>query len=262
MVNLSLTNLDEYMMCVYNLGYSRRWPTRFSQPTIQDLKEVWNGVEDDNVRREAYLVLLNTIPSTLKYLVRNVRSGDVIGIWRAIMDRFFHATPDKVRLLVNEWNTLSMLTLKLPLDKFIAIIHVKATTLKRYGVSVSEEEVVQIFVSGLTKDYGWFRCHQRMNSTKLSLVEASKICLDYAYDHDLMTVKEKVLAVHDASGNSKAKGLCRNFNTAKGCQRNPCPYKHDKMTKPVAIGDKKVLVANTGGRKCFGCNSTEHFLDT
>ncbi len=81
MVNLSLTNLDEYMVCIYNLGYSRMWPTKFSAPTAKDLREVWKGDEDDSVRREAYLVLLNTIPPSLKYLVRNVRSGDVGGIF-------------------------------------------------------------------------------------------------------------------------------------------------------------------------------------
>ena len=49
LVNLSLTNLDEYMVCIYNLGYSRMWPTKFAQPTNKDLEEVWRGdVEGDN----------------------------------------------------------------------------------------------------------------------------------------------------------------------------------------------------------------------
>jgi hypothetical protein len=185
LVNLSLTNLDEYMVCIYNLGYSRMWPTKFAQPTNKDLEEVWRGeVEGDNVRREAYLVLLNTIPSSLKYLVRNVQSGDVLGIWKAILDRLLHTTPDKKRSLINDWNMLSMNGLKMPLDKFVAHLYVKADTLKRYGVEVSEEEMVQVFIAGLTKDYDWFRCHQRMSVTHLSMAQATKICFDYAYDND------------------------------------------------------------------------------
>jgi hypothetical protein len=257
LVNLSLTNLDEYMVCIYNLGYSRMWPTKFAQPTNKDLEEVWRGeVEGDNVRREAYLVLLNTIPSSLKYLVRNVQSGDVLGIWKAILDRLLHTTPDKKRSLINDWNMLSMNGLKMPLDKFVAHLYVKADTLKRYGVEVSEEEMVQVFIAGLTKDYDWFRCHQRMSATSLSMAQATKICLDYAYDNDLMSFKETkpILNVVDASGNSKAKAICRNFNSAKGCSRTPCAYKHEKL--PAAGGSKAGVE-----RKCWSCQSTKHMLD-
>jgi hypothetical protein len=119
-----------------------------------------------------------------------VQSGDVLGIWKAILDRFLHTTPDKKRSLINDWNMLSMNGLKMPLDKFVAHLYVKADTLKRYGVEVSEEEMVQVFIAGLTKDYDWFRCHQRMSATPLSMAQATKICLDYAYDNDLMSFEE------------------------------------------------------------------------
>ena len=260
LVNLSLTNLDEYMVCIYNLGYSRMWPTKFAQPTNKDLEEVWRGeVEGDNVRREAYLVLLNTIPSSLKYLVRNVQSGDVLGIWKAILDRLLHTTPDKKRSLINDWNMLSMNGLKMPLDKFVAHLYVKADTLKRYGVEISEEEMVQVFIAGLTKDYDWFRCHQRMSATSLSMAQATKICVDYAYDNDLMSFKESrpILHVADASGNSKAKAICRNFNSEKGCSRTPCAYKHEKL--PAAGGNQKA--SSSVERKCWSCQSTKHMLD-
>ena len=52
LVTLSMTNLDEYMVCIHNLGYSRMWPANFSQPTSSDLEEVWCGEgESDNVRK-------------------------------------------------------------------------------------------------------------------------------------------------------------------------------------------------------------------
>ena len=96
--------------------------------------------------------------------------------------------------------------LKMPLVKFVAHLYVKADTLTRYGVEVSEEEMVQVFIAGLTKDYDWFRCHQRMSVTHLSMAQATKICLDYAYDNDLMSFEETkpILNVVDASGNSKS----------------------------------------------------------
>ena len=214
-------------------------------------------MEGDNDRRAAYLVLLNTIPSSLKYLVRNVQSGDVLGIWKAILDRLLHTTPDKKRSLINDWNMLSMNGLKMPLDKFVGHLYVKADTLKRYGVEVSEEEMVQVFIAGLTKDYEWFRCHQRMSATCLSMAQATKICLDYAYDNDLMSFEENkpILNVVDASGNSKSKAICRNFNSEKGCSRTPCAYKHEKL--PAAGGSNKAGVE----RKCWSCQSTKHMLD-
>ena len=259
LVMLSLTNLDEYMVCIYNLGYSRKWPTKFSQPTSADLKEVWDGEgEGDNVRREAYLVLLNTIPSTLKYLVRSVQSGDVLGVWKAILDRLLHTTPDKKRAMINDWNTLSMNGLKMPLDKFVAHLYTKANTLLRYGVEITESEMVQVFVAGLTKDYDWFRCHQRMSTTPMSMAQATKICFDYAYDHDLMNnnASQPVLNVVDASGNSKPKAICRNFNSDKGCNRTNCAYKHEKSTTAVS-GKTTTSVM----RKCWACQSTKHMLD-
>lgn len=259
LVNLSLTNLDEYMVCIYNLGYSRMWPTRFAQPTSSDLEEVWCGDGDgDNVRREAYLVILNTIPSSLKYLVRSVQSGDVLGLWKAILDRLLHITPDKKRTMITEWNQISMSNLKMPLDKFVSHLYVKANTLKRYGIEISDAEMLQVFVAGLTKDYDWFRCHQRMSTVTLTMAKATKICLDYAYDNDLMNSKETkpILNVVEASGNSKPKAVCRNFNSAKGCTRSPCAYKHEKLS---AIGTSNNNAS--AGRKCWSCQSTKHMLD-
>ena len=37
MVTLSTENFDEYKTSIYNLGYSRKWPTEWSKPTFQNL---------------------------------------------------------------------------------------------------------------------------------------------------------------------------------------------------------------------------------
>lgn len=182
LVNLSLTNLDDYLTSIYNLGYSRMWNQEYYQPTLYNIRDQFYPVYDQDqgsqksiVHREAYLVLLNTIPPSLKYLVREVEVGDVMGIGRRIFDRFLHITPEKKRLLQNEWNALSMDTLGMSIDKFaISHIYLKANNLKRYGIKVNEEDMVQTFVTGLSKDFDWFRHHRRMFPGSVSLAEACK----------------------------------------------------------------------------------------
>ena len=156
MVTLALDNFDEYKRSIYNLGYSRKWPTKWARPTIQDLKEEWSAeVEDkeDAVRREAYLVLLNTIPPSLKYLVRQVQSGDVIGIWKALFDRFLHVTNDQVKKMINEWNNLSMSTTNLSVDKFVSLIVAKSQALKEVGESKIDEEEADTLLEGLSSQF-------------------------------------------------------------------------------------------------------------
>ena len=96
-------------------------------------------------------------------MLNNLGCGDVLGIWKVLFDRFFYLTPDKIRQLQNEWNTISMTELKLTLDKYVSYIYTKAGTMKRYGIAISEEEMVQTFVFGLSSDFDWFRHHRRMN---------------------------------------------------------------------------------------------------
>ena len=94
---------------------------------------------------------------------------------------------------------------------------------------------------------------------KITLAQASKVCLDYAYDNGLMTSKEEVaaLTVRDPSGNSNPKSVCKWFNTEKGCKRNPCPFKQEKTSSPVTTtlsgGSSK-----TKGVQCFGCKGFGH----
>ena len=52
-----------------------------------------NDTDYQNKLREAYLVLCNTIPVDMKYLIRQVEIGDAIGVWRVLYDRFRHVTP-------------------------------------------------------------------------------------------------------------------------------------------------------------------------
>ena len=148
LVNLSLTNFDEYKISIYNLGYSRKWPECFSQPSAKDLTIEWDGSdnEDGDVRREAFLVLYNTIPLELKYMVRQARSGDVMGIWSVLYDRFLHVTSDQVKTMVNEWNMLSMDTSGLTVDKFVSLIAQKSQALKLVGEEKQDKDDAAAFI--------------------------------------------------------------------------------------------------------------------
>ena len=279
MVTLSLTNFDEYKVSIYNLGYSRKWPVKWSKPSFQDLKEEWDGEEgkDDAIRREAYLVLLNTIPASLKYLVRQVRSGDVIGIWKAIYDRFLHVTTDQVKAMVSEWNNLSMTTLHLNVDKFVSLIVSKSQALREVGEEKSDEDEASTLLKGLSTHFDWLKNNLRMKKKKPKFMELVKIAVDYAHDHKLLDDKSKGSALHTyaPSGHNTPKDFCRSFNSEKGCSRSPCPWKHEKHPNSTMQGvgkhkgkelnrDKKgkVLTAQQEKKKmqCYGCGSFDHLL--
>ena len=69
-LTLSLTNFNEYVESVGRVGYSRKWSPRFYNPTLEVISyhvypPVQESVDAEYSRREAYLVLSNTIPTTL-----------------------------------------------------------------------------------------------------------------------------------------------------------------------------------------------------
>ena len=42
LVSLSLSNFAEYKEAIRVLGYSRKWPSKFAEPTFQDLQRPWD----------------------------------------------------------------------------------------------------------------------------------------------------------------------------------------------------------------------------
>ena len=97
LLNLKLDNFVEYRECIEKLGYSRRWKRKYCHPLRSDLVDhEWSedilqseSVLDETIRSEAYLVLNNTIPGYLKYLIRGVVVGDALGVWKVFMIDFY-----------------------------------------------------------------------------------------------------------------------------------------------------------------------------
>ena len=81
--------------------------------------------------------------------MRQVQSGDVMGIWKALHDRFLHVTTDQVIQMVDEWNNLSMAKSQLSVDKFVSLIVSKSQALKEVGEVKNDNDEAATFLKGL-----------------------------------------------------------------------------------------------------------------
>ena len=275
--NLSMTNFTEYLEGIGRVGYSRDWPESLYQPTRDFLAahswsqdststdEIWKSA-----RKESYLVLCNTIPSNLKYLIRKVDIGDTIGIWIALYARFRHVTHHTIKLLKTEWNTLSMQTTGLKLDEFCSHVIKKSKHLQSMGVSVSEKEEVITLLNGLSSQFDWLTntCRiQERAGLMPSFDELSSLALDYAADKGLMA-ESKTALVKKSTGTLMVveggrKMYCFAYASEKGCQRgSSCRFLHEKDPKDSKINivserkDTKKKVKSKV--ECFHCKKIGH----
>ena len=156
LVTLSLTNFAEYKEAIRVLGYSRKWPFKFAEPTLQDLKQLWNPnafetVQEEKDRREAYLVLYQTIPTNLKYLVKNVAEGDVIGIWVALYERFLQVTPQSLKSMRGKWENIKQGLM--PIDEFVSHVASQAKQMRMVGEKISDQDEATALVCGLSESF-------------------------------------------------------------------------------------------------------------
>ena len=96
---LTLENFDAYRENIERLGYAREWQREFFRPTPKELNDhVWDpALRGESllgavIRKEAFLVLTNTIPQKLKYLIRKVPVGDALGVWAVLFQRFLRSS--------------------------------------------------------------------------------------------------------------------------------------------------------------------------
>ena len=198
LVVLSRTNFSQYRESIKVLGYSRQWPKEYAEPTLEELKQVWSGVdgnsEEDECRREAYLVLYQTIPLSLKYLVRNVKNGDVIALWRVLYNRFLHVTDASLKNMKKEWETLSMSKMKVSLDEFISVVATKANDLRMVGEKVTEKAEAVALVCGLPEEFAWIK-NFFGTKTHYSFEEVVEETMKFAADNNLFK-SEGIVCAH------------------------------------------------------------------
>ena len=292
LVTLSLSNFAAYRESIKVCGYSRGWPSSLRDPSVDDLAVPWNGIDGntvaDEIRREAFMVLYQTIPSSLKYLVEDVRSGDVIAVWKILYDRFLHVTDVSLKKMKKEWESLSQGSMKL--DEFISLVSSKARSMKMVKLPVSDHDKAIALLYGLSKDYDWLKnAFSMMPAADYTFADVATAALRVAVDRKLIVSASPTPAVKadtvDPSPPPKKKDVCYNFNT-KGCSSSSCRYRHEtvspveleKLKSKIGKRDKKkkVLVASSassapvlvqtgsgkGNKKpyCYKCFSKDHLI--
>ena len=188
LVTLSLSNFAEYKEAIRVLGYSRKWPSKFAEPTFQDLKCLWDPkasetAQEEKDRRESYLVLYQTIPTNLKYLVKNVAEGDVIGIWVALYERFLQVTPQSLKAMKGKWENIKQGSM--PIDEFVSHVASQAKQMRMVGERISDQDEATALVCGLSESFLWIQTHYNMKDS-YSFAEASAAILKFAGDRDLL----------------------------------------------------------------------------
>ena len=284
LVTLSLNNFAEYRESIKVLGYTRGWPDKYRVPSLQDLQDQWNGVDgwtvDHEIRREAFLVLYQTIPKNLKYLVDNVKSGDVIALWKVLYERFLFVTAASVKKLKKEWESLAQGSSQI--DEFISVVSTKAKSMEMVGVSISDQDKASALIHGLSKDYDWLKNYYATRDT-YSFVEVATESLKFAVDRQWLASAKKEISKNDSVGSERS--VCIGFNSPSGCARTRCPFKHELVSakrleklkakvkeKKEARSDKtnktkdnkqSVLVTQGGSQKtvsCWKCGEKGHVV--
>ena len=156
-VPLTLTNFDDWKASIQDLAYARDWPE-----DLLDHKSADELNEDDNdqaqaqaspLHKEAYLVLLYSVPRHLSYLYEGVPRGDANGIWKRLHARFQQSTITNTGVSMAKFWTLTMESEGLPVDRFIAKIRRTASMLKAMGREVRPEECTAVMLKGLLREF-------------------------------------------------------------------------------------------------------------
>lgn len=270
-VTLSLSNFSEYRESLKVVGYARGWPDNYRQPTLAQLNRPWDGVDgftvQDEIRREAFLVLYQTIPQSLKYLVDNIRSGDVIALWKVLYERFLFVTASSIKKMKKEWESLSQGSNRL--DEFISRVSSKAKSMAMVGVVVTDQDKATALIHGLSKDFEWLKNYYSTRDS-YSFAEVATESLKFAVDRQLLADKPK-LKEEQGSSSSSSKLICLDYNQSS-CRRKNCRYKHELVSKKVLHEieskvkkrkekkDSGVLLVKDDKkqRRCYRCGDPNH----
>ena len=253
-VKLSLKNFHNWKTSIENLAYIREW-----DQDLFDLTTVWNQQEEPNrriraSRREAYGVLLYSIPQELRYLIENVAQGDAKGIYKTVHHRFVVPSSRNTGVLIKEaWNT-TMETTGLPADKFISELIKRTKELESLGKPFTVQEVKTLIYSGLCREFNPIVTNLELNDN-LTINQVVTNIFEYARKHNLMNVTKRrkptetdgtvFTALHDEQKINE----CRFWKKYGKCKfGKKCKWKHTGrpvQPTPPPPGGRKV--------KCYHC---------
>jgi hypothetical protein len=183
LVVLSLSNFQQFKESIKVVGFARGWPRRFACPTFADLEyyQDTEGPDDAACEKEAYLVIYQMIPLSLKYLISEIDNGDVVSVWKNLYKRFLHVTDIALKQMKQEWESLSMEKENVSLDEFISLVSQKAVNLRMVGQHVSKKEEATALLCGLSTPFDWLRNFYSVKSD-YDFSEISNEAMKFAVD--------------------------------------------------------------------------------
>lgn len=275
LVVLSLTNFRQYKESIKVLGYARDWPDALACPDVDHLQEgyVPSTPKDKAIMKEAYLVIYQTIPSSLKYLVASVKQGDVIGLWDVLYKRFLNVTKKTVKVLKKEWQLLSMNSTKKNLDEFISLVQEKAADLHMVGCTIDQDELADCLLYGLSSDFDFLQSYFCLKDN-YTFTDVSTEALKFALNRNMLESKKKSEAPASPSTEQE---VCIKFNTT-GCSRTKCKRKHEKLPerklkkliekskkrhdkKSSSAGKESAHTIDKSKIECFKCRKKGHYAN-
>ena len=256
--------------------YSRRWP---AWCTCVGGLITWDGVDDDEdnsvARREAYEWMETSIPENSKYILIFVKKGDAKGVYEALWKRFASLT---VKELQQRFWSLEMRDNQ-QVDKFAHLVHSASVNLEHAGAPVSDQQLANVYVLGLSKYYAFIKEKYR-NLKVYSFVEAVDDATNFAIANKLMNVHTpSSTGAHVPKSSSSvltaapSGTMCKYWRMKKGCfkaEKCPLAQYHTPETKgkgwnAVATVVPTVIQAvvpksrfKKEERKCYTCNKVGH----
>jgi hypothetical protein len=287
LVVLSLSNFQQFKESIKVVGYARGWPRRFACPTFADLEfcQDIEGPDEAACEKEAYLVIYQMIPLSLKYLISEIENGDVVSVWKALYQRFLQVTDIALKVMKQEWESLSMVRENSSLDEFISLVSQKAINLRMVGQHVSKKEEATALLCGLSPPFDWLRSFYSVKSD-YDFSEISNEAMKFAVDKGFFATRStssKASSAIQPNCNSEARPnnkFCLGYNKGT-CKRTNCRFPHIKVsTDEIAAFENRrreikepterktppfVGSVNDGSSRdkkfCFKCYDPSHLAD-
>jgi hypothetical protein len=156
---------------------------------------------------------------------------------------------------MNSITYLCMSSTHLYVDEFFSHVVEKASNLKKMGVKVSESEIAQCALAGLSSEFVWIQNMCRVPDATVNFDVIEKMALDYAADKGLLRKSKPKQHEKNKPNEDRGKGVlnvvqkkryCYKFNSDAGCQRSKCSFLHEKIPKS---NTDKVFTCYTCGKK-------------
>ena len=269
-VQLNLKNFHEWKTSIERVAFFRDWPANF----LNHQADPWDGVLERDIntrklRKEAYFVLVCSIPQDLQYIIEGVRQGDANGIWTRLHTRFQQPTTTHTGMKMADFWSMTMESENLPVDRFISKIRQGALSLKSMGREPSAADCSSVLLKGLLPEFHAIRTALRQ-ANPANFEDIASAVLSYADDNGYNLLKRAARSHTKSSGNilytdvktkpnGSKKEVCKNYLKGKCKWGAKCFRQH-----PSSKTSSSTSATSTGGQnkkhqpKCWVCDVVGH----